>query len=147
MDDSGYETQSYWFQWSVHVPWRNCANACFAKGILLYQNQIFFFLGLKSFAGILIHCLKKLTGVISLTLCFLSVFSLTGMGLFMGNLKHKCLRWPQENETATLHNRPENPYYIRGMNHLPSMSKKLQFFSAAKQLSQPRWTLNFRMNL
>ncbi|EFB19889.1 hypothetical protein PANDA_013070, partial [Ailuropoda melanoleuca] len=69
--------------------------------------------GLKSFAGILIHCLKKLTGVISLTLFFLSVFSLIGMGLFMGNLKHKCLRWPQENETATLHNRTGNPYYIR----------------------------------
>ncbi|XP_032264878.1 sodium channel protein type 7 subunit alpha isoform X2 [Phoca vitulina] len=69
--------------------------------------------GLKSFVGILIHCLKKLTGVISLTLFFLSVFSLIGMGLFMGNLKHKCLRWPQENETATLHNRTENPYYSR----------------------------------
>ncbi|XP_047727314.1 sodium channel protein type 7 subunit alpha isoform X3 [Prionailurus viverrinus] len=41
------------------------------------------------------------------------VFSLIGMGLFMGNLKHKCLRWPQENETVTLHNRTENPYYIR----------------------------------
>ncbi|XP_064442713.1 sodium channel protein type 7 subunit alpha isoform X1 [Mirounga angustirostris] len=69
--------------------------------------------GLKSLVGILIHCLKKLTGVISLTLFFLSVFSLIGMGLFMGNLKHKCLRWPQENETATLHNRTENPYYTR----------------------------------
>ncbi|XP_043432883.1 sodium channel protein type 7 subunit alpha isoform X1 [Prionailurus bengalensis] len=69
--------------------------------------------GLKSFVGILTHCLKKLTGVIILTLFFLSVFSLIGMGLFMGNLKHKCLRWPQENETVTLHNRTENPYYIR----------------------------------
>ncbi|XP_059251471.1 sodium channel protein type 7 subunit alpha [Mustela nigripes] len=69
--------------------------------------------GLKSFTGILIHCLKKLTGVISLTLFFLTVFSLIGMGLFMGNLKHKCLRWPQENETSTLHNRTENPYYMR----------------------------------
>ncbi|XP_077739557.1 sodium channel protein type 7 subunit alpha isoform X2 [Canis aureus] len=69
--------------------------------------------GLRSFVGILIHCLKKLTGVITLTLFFLSVFSLIGMGLFMGNLKHKCLRWPQENETATLHNKTGNPYYIR----------------------------------
>ncbi|XP_045875362.1 sodium channel protein type 7 subunit alpha [Meles meles] len=69
--------------------------------------------GLKSFTGILIHCLKKLTGVISLTLFFLTVFSLIGMGLFMGNLKHKCLRWPQENETAALNNRTENPYYMR----------------------------------
>ncbi|XP_004428289.1 PREDICTED: sodium channel protein type 7 subunit alpha [Ceratotherium simum simum] len=69
--------------------------------------------GLKSFVGILIHCLKKLTGVIILTLFFLSVFSLIGMGLFMGNLKHKCLRWPRENETEPLHNRTGNPYYIR----------------------------------
>jgi len=94
--------------------------------------------GLKSFVGILIHCLKKLTGVISLTLFFLSVFSLIGMGLFMGNLKHKCLRWPQENETATLHNRTENPYYSRGKTHLPSMLKKLKFFLANKQPSQKR---------
>ncbi|KAB0404327.1 hypothetical protein E2I00_009384 [Balaenoptera physalus] len=42
-----------------------------------------------------------------------SIFSLIGMELFMGNLKHKCLRWPQENETETLHNRTGNPYYIR----------------------------------
>ncbi|XP_057602799.1 sodium channel protein type 7 subunit alpha [Hippopotamus amphibius kiboko] len=69
--------------------------------------------GLKSFAGILIDCVKKLTGVVILTLFFLTVFSLIGMGLFMGNLKHKCLRGPQENETETLHNRTGNPYYIR----------------------------------
>ncbi|XP_043344125.1 sodium channel protein type 7 subunit alpha [Cervus canadensis] len=69
--------------------------------------------GMKSFVGILIHCLKKLTVVIILTLFFLSVFSLIGMGLFMGNLKHKCLRWPQENETDMLNNRTGNPYYIR----------------------------------
>uniref|UniRef100_A0A8C6FRQ4 Sodium voltage-gated channel alpha subunit 7 n=1 Tax=Moschus moschiferus TaxID=68415 RepID=A0A8C6FRQ4_MOSMO len=69
--------------------------------------------GLKSFAAILIRCLKKLTVVIILTLFFLSVFSLIGMGLFMGNLKHKCLRWPQENETDMLNNRTGNPYYIR----------------------------------
>nr|XP_036851965.1 sodium channel protein type 7 subunit alpha isoform X1 [Manis javanica]XP_036851966.1 sodium channel protein type 7 subunit alpha isoform X1 [Manis javanica] len=69
--------------------------------------------GMKSFAGILIHCLRKLTGVTILTLFFLSLFSLIGMGLFMGNLKHKCLRWPQENETEALHNRTGNPYYIR----------------------------------
>ncbi|XP_006065185.4 sodium channel protein type 7 subunit alpha isoform X1 [Bubalus bubalis] len=69
--------------------------------------------GLKSFVAILIHCLKKLTVVIILTLFFLSVFSLIGMGLFMGNLKHKCLRWPQENETDMLNNRTGNPYYIR----------------------------------
>ncbi|XP_017403935.1 sodium channel protein type 7 subunit alpha isoform X2 [Cebus imitator] len=69
--------------------------------------------GLKSLVGILICCVKKLTGVIILTLFFLSIFSLIGMGLFMGNLKHKCFRWPQENENETLHNRTGNPYYIR----------------------------------
>ncbi|GAB5575708.1 sodium channel protein type 7 subunit alpha isoform X2 [Prionailurus iriomotensis] len=78
-----------------------------------FENYSFKPRSLKSFVGILTHCLKKLTGVIILTLFFLSVFSLIGMGLFMGNLKHKCLRWPQENETVTLHNRTENPYYIR----------------------------------
>lgn len=35
----------------------------------------------------------------------------------MGNLKHKCLWWPQENENETLYNRTGNPYYIRGKNH------------------------------
>ncbi|KAM5155246.1 sodium channel protein type 7 subunit alpha [Callospermophilus lateralis] len=69
--------------------------------------------GLKSLVETLIQCLKKLFGAIILTLFFLSVFSLIGMGLFMGNLKHKCLRWPQENENETLHNRTGNPHYIR----------------------------------
>ncbi|VTJ84415.1 Hypothetical predicted protein, partial [Marmota monax] len=69
--------------------------------------------GLKSLVETLIQCLKKLFGAIILTLFFLSIFSLIGMGLFMGNLKHKCLRWPQENENETLHNRTGNPYYIR----------------------------------
>ncbi|XP_008059475.1 sodium channel protein type 7 subunit alpha, partial [Carlito syrichta] len=69
--------------------------------------------GLKSLVGTLIHCLKKLMGVIILTLFFLSIFSLIGMGLFMGNLKHKCLRWPQDNENETLHNRTGHPYYMR----------------------------------
>ncbi|XP_037705908.1 sodium channel protein type 7 subunit alpha isoform X2 [Choloepus didactylus] len=69
--------------------------------------------GLKSVVGILIHCLKKLTGAIILTLLFLSIFSLIGMELFMGNLKHKCLWWPQENENETLQNRTGNPSYIQ----------------------------------
>ncbi|XP_023562395.1 sodium channel protein type 7 subunit alpha isoform X2 [Octodon degus] len=68
--------------------------------------------GLNSTVGILIHCLKKLAGAIALTLFFLSIFSLTGMGLFMGNLKHKCLWWPQENENETLYNKTGNPHYI-----------------------------------
>ncbi|XP_045043336.2 sodium channel protein type 7 subunit alpha isoform X3 [Desmodus rotundus] len=69
--------------------------------------------GLKSYVGILLHCLKKLTGAIILTLIFLSIFSVIGMGLFMGKLKHKCFRWPHENATETMHNRTRNPCYIR----------------------------------
>ncbi|EPQ02262.1 Sodium channel protein type 7 subunit alpha [Myotis brandtii] len=69
--------------------------------------------GVKSYVGILLQCLKKLTGVIILTLFFLIIFSLIGMGFFMGNLKHKCFRWPQENETETLHNKTRNPCYSR----------------------------------
>ncbi|XP_007945562.1 sodium channel protein type 7 subunit alpha [Orycteropus afer afer] len=69
--------------------------------------------GQRSLVGNLSHCVKKLTGVILLTLLFLSIFSLIGMGLFMGNLKHKCLRWPQENENETLHNRTGSLYDIR----------------------------------
>ncbi|GAB1286387.1 Sodium channel protein [Apodemus speciosus] len=68
--------------------------------------------GLQSIVGTLAQCLKKLLGAIALALFFLTVFSLLGMGLFMGNLKHKCLRWPQDNETETLHNRTGSQFYI-----------------------------------
>ncbi|XP_052038578.1 sodium channel protein type 7 subunit alpha [Apodemus sylvaticus] len=68
--------------------------------------------GLQSIVGTLVHCLKKLFGAIALALFSLTVFSLLGMGLFMGNLKHKCLRWPQDNENDTLHNRTGSQYYI-----------------------------------
>lgn len=67
--------------------------------------------GLQSVVATLAQCLKKLLGAIVLTLFFLTVFSLLGMGLFMGNLKHKCLRWPQENENDTLHNGTGSHYY------------------------------------
>ncbi|XP_007644469.1 sodium channel protein type 7 subunit alpha isoform X1 [Cricetulus griseus] len=67
--------------------------------------------GLLSIVATLTQCFKKLFGAIVLTLFFLTVFSLLGMGLFMGNLKHKCLRWPQENETETVHNRTGSQYY------------------------------------
>ncbi|KAM4859114.1 LOW QUALITY PROTEIN: sodium channel protein type 7 subunit alpha [Thomomys bottae] len=70
--------------------------------------------GLNSLVRTLICGLKKLIGVISLTLLSLSIFSLFGMGLFMGNLKHKCVRWNQENETQ--HNRTGHTY-IRETEH------------------------------
>ncbi|XP_004703967.2 sodium channel protein type 7 subunit alpha [Echinops telfairi] len=74
--------------------------------------------GVKSFVGKLSNdCWKRLGGAIALTLLFLSVFSLMGMGLFMGNLKHKCLRWPQESDNGTLYNRTANPYYSREMEN------------------------------
>uniref|UniRef100_A0A8C6MV93 Sodium channel protein type 7 subunit alpha n=1 Tax=Mus spicilegus TaxID=10103 RepID=A0A8C6MV93_MUSSI len=82
--------------------------------------------GLQSIVMTLAQCLKKLFGAIALALFFLTVFSLLGMGLFMGNLKHKCLRWPEENENETLHNRtgslnysPEriNFYYMEGAKY------------------------------
>ncbi|XP_073927118.1 sodium channel protein type 7 subunit alpha isoform X2 [Castor canadensis] len=69
--------------------------------------------GLNSLVETLIHCVKKLFGAITLTVFSLSIFSAIGMGLFMGNLKHKCLRWPQEHENETQHNRTGNPYYVR----------------------------------
>lgn len=68
--------------------------------------------GLQSIVVTLTQCLKKLFGAIALALFFLTVFSLLGMGLFMGNLKHKCLRWPEENENDTLHNRTGSLYHI-----------------------------------
>ncbi|XP_036039534.1 sodium channel protein type 7 subunit alpha [Onychomys torridus] len=68
--------------------------------------------GLLSSVVTLTQCLKKLLGAIVLTLFFLTVFSLLGMGLFMGNLKHKCLHWPQEGKNETLHNRTGIQYYI-----------------------------------
>ncbi|KAL6090253.1 hypothetical protein STEG23_001317 [Scotinomys teguina] len=75
-------------------------------------KNMFFFPGLLSIVATLVQCVKKLFGTIVLTLFFLTVFSLLGMGLFMGNLKHKCLHWPQENENETLHNRTGIQYYI-----------------------------------
>lgn len=73
-----------------------------------------FLSGLRSIVATLTQCLKKLLGAIVLTLFSLTVFSLLGMGLFMGNLKHKCLRWPQENENETLSNRTGSQYYTPG---------------------------------
>uniref|UniRef100_A0A8C5LKZ9 Sodium channel protein type 7 subunit alpha n=1 Tax=Jaculus jaculus TaxID=51337 RepID=A0A8C5LKZ9_JACJA len=68
--------------------------------------------GLTSVVRTLTQCLKRLMGAIFLALFFLGTFSLLGMGLFMGNLKHKCLRWPQENGNETFHNRTMHLYYI-----------------------------------
>ncbi|XP_072468297.1 sodium channel protein type 9 subunit alpha [Notamacropus eugenii] len=69
--------------------------------------------GLKTIVGALIQSVKKLSDVMILTLFCLSVFALIGLQLFMGNLRHKCVRWPLEDENITLENinvlcEPEN---------------------------------------
>lgn len=119
-----YETQSYQFQWICICHWRSLLMLLYLS-TLLYWKQTCLFSGVKSYVGILLQCLKKLSGVIILTLFFLIIFSLIGMGFFMGNLKHKCFRWPQENETETLHNRTRNSCYSRGKKRLPSISNNL----------------------
>lgn len=50
------------------------------------------FPGLKTIVGALIQSVKKLADVMVLTVFCLSVFALIGLQLFMGNLRHKCVR-------------------------------------------------------
>ncbi|XP_025020301.1 sodium channel protein type 4 subunit alpha isoform X1 [Python bivittatus] len=50
--------------------------------------------GLKTIVGALIQSVKKLSDVMILTVFCLAVFALIGLQLFMGNLRHKCVRWP-----------------------------------------------------
>lgn len=52
------------------------------------------FLGLKTIVGALIQSVKKMVDVMVLTVFALAVFALIGLQLFMGNLRHKCVRWP-----------------------------------------------------
>uniref|UniRef100_A0A3Q1ARE4 Sodium channel protein n=1 Tax=Amphiprion ocellaris TaxID=80972 RepID=A0A3Q1ARE4_AMPOC len=57
--------------------------------------------GLKTIVGALIQSVKKMVDVIILTVFALAVFALVGLQLFMGNLRHKCVRWPiHTNENA-----------------------------------------------
>ncbi|XP_044193900.1 sodium channel protein type 4 subunit alpha A isoform X3 [Thunnus albacares] len=50
--------------------------------------------GLKTIVGALIQSVKKMVDVMVLTVFALAVFALVGLQLFMGNLRHKCIRWP-----------------------------------------------------
>uniref|UniRef100_A0A3P8VCP4 Sodium channel protein n=1 Tax=Cynoglossus semilaevis TaxID=244447 RepID=A0A3P8VCP4_CYNSE len=50
--------------------------------------------GLKTIVGALIQSVKKMVDVMILTVFALAVFALIGLQLFMGNLRHKCVRWP-----------------------------------------------------
>lgn len=57
--------------------------------------------GLKTIVGALIQSVKKMVDVMILTVFALAVFALVGLQLFMGNLRHKCVRWPIDtNETV-----------------------------------------------
>ncbi|XP_035253616.1 sodium channel protein type 4 subunit alpha A isoform X1 [Anguilla anguilla] len=55
--------------------------------------------GLKTIVGALIQSVKKMVNVMILTVFALAVFALIGLQLFMGNLRHKCIRWPLVNDT------------------------------------------------
>ncbi|XDV45049.1 hypothetical protein PO909_013220 [Leuciscus waleckii] len=55
--------------------------------------------GLKTIVGALIQSVKKMVDVMILTVFALAVFALIGLQLFMGNLRHKCIRWPIPNST------------------------------------------------
>ncbi|KAI4887076.1 hypothetical protein NFI96_013964, partial [Prochilodus magdalenae] len=57
--------------------------------------------GLKTIVGALIQSVKKLSDVMILTVFCLSVFALIGLQLFMGNLKHKCIRQPPDVKCET----------------------------------------------
>ncbi|KAI5107236.1 sodium channel protein type 2 subunit alpha, partial [Silurus meridionalis] len=50
--------------------------------------------GLKTIVGALFQSVKKLSDVMILTIFCLSVFALIGLQLFMGNLRNKCIKLP-----------------------------------------------------
>ncbi|NXP36157.1 SCN5A protein, partial [Leiothrix lutea] len=64
--------------------------------------------GLKTIVGALIQSVKKLADVMILTVFCLSVFALIGLQLFMGNLRHKCVR------DYTMYNFTNGTLYLDG---------------------------------
>uniref|UniRef100_A0A8C9U785 Sodium channel protein n=1 Tax=Scleropages formosus TaxID=113540 RepID=A0A8C9U785_SCLFO len=74
--------------------------------------------GLKTIVGALIQSVKKLSDVMILTVFCLSVFALIGLQLFMGNLRHKCVKtWNGTNFNQTQFNwteyvNDESNYYF-----------------------------------
>ncbi|XP_042350013.1 sodium channel, voltage-gated, type I-like, alpha [Plectropomus leopardus] len=80
--------------------------------------------GLKTIVGALFQSVKKLADVMILTVFCLSVFALIGLQLFMGHLKQKCVRQPDNStlngttmkdfdwETYALNK--SNLYYLNG---------------------------------
>ncbi|XP_032822016.2 sodium channel protein type 2 subunit alpha isoform X1 [Petromyzon marinus] len=67
--------------------------------VLRVLKTISVFPGLKTIVKALIQSVKKLFDVIILTIFCLSIFALIGQQLFMGNLKNKCVLWPNGNRT------------------------------------------------
>ncbi|CAM9296026.1 unnamed protein product [Lampetra fluviatilis] len=67
--------------------------------VLRVLKTISVFPGLKTIVKALIQSVKKLFDVIILTIFCLSIFALIGQQLFMGNLKNKCVLWPDGNRT------------------------------------------------
>lgn len=63
-----------------------------ARGLWLSPCSFLPSPGLKTIVGALIQSVKKLADVMVLTVFCLSVFALIGLQLFMGNLRHKCVR-------------------------------------------------------
>lgn len=70
-----------------------------AKNEFIIVSINCFLPGLKTIVAALIQSVKKMVDVMILTVFALSVFALVGLQLFMGNLRHKCIRWPIANET------------------------------------------------
>lgn len=66
----------------------------------MHHKTCFTFSGLKTIVGALIQSVKKMVNVMILTVFALAVFALIGLQLFMGNLRHKCIRWPITNGTS-----------------------------------------------
>uniref|UniRef100_A0A4W6C368 Sodium channel protein n=1 Tax=Lates calcarifer TaxID=8187 RepID=A0A4W6C368_LATCA len=68
--------------------------------------------GLKTIVAALIQSVKKMVDVMVLTVFALAVFALVGLQLFMGNLRHKCVRCTF-NFMEYIEN-TENHYYLEG---------------------------------
>uniref|UniRef100_A0A8D0CIC6 Sodium channel protein n=1 Tax=Scleropages formosus TaxID=113540 RepID=A0A8D0CIC6_SCLFO len=72
--------------------------------------------GLKTIVGALIQSVKKLSDVMILTVFFLSVFALVGLQLFMGLLRHKCIKIPIANGSENQNNENFFNWTIEYMN-------------------------------
>ncbi|KAM8933515.1 sodium channel protein type 2 subunit alpha-like [Pelodytes ibericus] len=70
--------------------------------------------GLKTIVGALIQSIKKLSDVMVLTVFCLSVFALTGLQLFMGHLKNKCMLLPSNASASDMTHNDSLFYKLKG---------------------------------